>query len=144
MNKQNTTPLFHLAFPVNDLESTRKFYGSILNCKIGRELERWVDFDFFGHQITAHFASEDSTTPTNEVDGHKVPVRHFGAILEWSDWETLAARLSELDVEFLIKPYVRFKGEPGEQGTFFINDPSGNTLEFKSFRNKDMVFEKWR
>ena len=99
----------------------------------GRAAETWVDFDFFGHQISAHVAETATPPPTNQVDGDDVPVRHFGAVLPWEDWEALAARLSDASVEFLIEPRVRFEGQAGEQGTFFVLDPSGNALEFKTF-----------
>jgi extradiol dioxygenase family protein len=130
---------FHLAFPVRDLASTRAFYGDALGCTEGRSAERWVDFDFFGHQISAHIAPPDAVS-TNPVDGDNVPVRHFGAILQWDRWEALAERLRDRRVPFLIEPRVRFAGEVGEQGTFFVVDPSGNALEFKAFADPARVF----
>lgn len=135
-------PRFHLAFPVHDIERTRDFFVNALGCSVGREAERWIDFDFHGHQISAHLVDDNEAATTNAVDGKQVPVRHFGLILEWSDWEALADRLRTANVEFLIEPYARFKGEPGEQGTFFVLDPSGNALEFKTFRNDDDVFRR--
>lgn len=132
---------FHLAFPVTDIESTRRFYGEILGCAIGREAERWIDFDFFGHQLSAHVAEAEDATPRNEVDGDAVPVRHFGAVLPWPQWQALADKLRQRGIDFLIGPRVRFEGEPGEQGTFFIRDPSGNALEFKSFKNPERLFQ---
>lgn len=132
--------MFHLAFPVTDLPATRHFFAEVLGCAIGRTSDRWIDFNFDGHQITAHLVDEDQTSDTNPVDGKMVPVRHFGLILEWSRWEALADRLRAAKIEFLIKPYVRFEGEAGEQGTFFVKDPSGNALEFKSFRDMSQVF----
>ena len=139
MNKQ---PLFHLAFPVKDIETTISFYRDLLNCEIGRQDERWVDFDFFGHQLTAHLRPEEFGKPvaTNPVDDHEVPVRHFGAILPWKEWHNLAERLREADISFIIEPYIRFKGKPGEQATMFFEDPSGNALEFKAFKDESRVF----
>jgi len=134
-------PAFHLAFPVKDLASTRGFYETLLGCRVGRTAETWIDFDFFGHQISAHVKPEETALArTNAVDGDDVPVRHFGAILEWDDWQALADRLSAAGTRFIIEPHVRFKGEVGEQGTFFLLDPSGNALEFKSFRDMSRIF----
>jgi extradiol dioxygenase family protein len=132
---------FHLAFPVDDLEAARAFYNGLLACPIGREDPRWIDFDFFGHQITAHLA-ERSSAPTNEVDGDDVPVRHFGAILEWSAWHELAEHLRSSGAAFLIEPRIRFEGQVGEQATFFVRDPAGNALEFKSFKDPSRVFAR--
>jgi len=133
---------FHLAFPVKDIESTRRFYGEVLGCAMGREAPRWIDFDFFGHQLSAHVAENQETAASNDVDGDAVPVRHFGAVLPWPRWEALADKLRQHAVEFLIAPRIRFQGEPGEQGTFFIRDPSGNALEFKSFKEPERLFQK--
>jgi len=134
---------FHLAFPIRDIESTRWFYGKILGCEIGRETEKWIDFNFFGHQLSAHVSPEECTgRATSRVDGKDVPLRHFGIVLQWEDWEKLAGRLKNNNVEFLIEPGVRFAGKPGEQGTFFIIDGSGNGLEFKTFKNMDNLFAK--
>lgn len=133
---------FHLAFPVTELHNTRAFYAGVLGCKVGRESSRWIDFDFFGHQITAHLSEADTATGHNPVDGDAVPVRHFGAVLAWSAWEALAEKLTAADTQFLIAPRVRFAGEVGEQGTFFIKDPSGNALEFKSFRDPARMFAR--
>ena len=136
-------PSFHLAFPVDDLEATRSFYAGLLGCSTGRESDHWIDFNFFGHQITAHLAPEElAKTRTNAVDGKNVPVRHFGMILEWGNWEALAEKLKSAGIGFLIEPYVRFKGEPGEQATMFVQDPAGNGLEFKSFKQEESVFAK--
>ncbi|WP_235830305.1 VOC family protein [Algihabitans albus] len=136
-------PPFHLAFPVADLEATRRFYVELLGCDVGREAERWIDFDFFGHQISAHLKPEEVTrAQTNEVDGDQVPVRHFGAILEWSAWQALAARLEAAGTVFIVTPHVRFKGETGEQATMFFLDPSGNALEFKAFQDPDQIFAR--
>jgi hypothetical protein len=134
-------PRFHLAFPVKDLESTRHFYVDLLGCTVGRESTSWIDFDFFGHQITAHLSPQEArTVAVNPVDGDDVPVRHFGVILEWDAWRALAERLTHRAVPFVIPPHIRFKGEPGEQATMFITDPSGNALEFKSFQDPRRVF----
>lgn len=138
-------PPFHLAFPVRDLSATRAFYAGQLGCVVGREAERWIDFDFFGHQISAHLRPEalrPAGDPTNPVDGDAVPVRHFGAVLPWSRWEALGDRLKAEGVAFLIEPRIRFAGEVGEQGTFFLQDPSGNALEFKSFRDPSQLFAR--
>lgn len=137
------SPPFHLAFPVVDLATTRAFYGGVLGLAEGRSSERWVDYAFFGHQITAHLVSEAvARAATNPVDGDQVPVRHFGAVLPWDEWEALAERMRARGVAFLIEPHVRFRGEIGEQGTFFVQDPSGNALEFKSFRDRSKLFAR--
>ena len=135
-------PRFHLALPVTDLNETRVFYEQVLGCSPGREAARWVDLDFFGHQLVLHLVeSEDHpAVVTNAVDDHAVPAGHFGPVLEWSEWEALAARLRAQGVEFVIDPYLRFEGKAGEQGTFFVKDPSGNHLEFKTFRDISMLF----
>ena len=133
---------FHLAFPVSDLTQTKKFYTELLGCKIGREAPKWVDFDFFGHQISAHLKPEETSKITaNQVDGKSVPVRHFGVVLKWQDWHDLAERLKAHKVQFLIEPYIRFAGEVGEQATMFFFDPSGNALEFKSFKDISQLFK---
>jgi extradiol dioxygenase family protein len=138
-----TRPRFHLAFPVHDLDAARHFYGDILDCREGRAAERWVDFDFHGHQISAHLRPEEcNPAPCNEVDGKNVPVRHFGLILAWDEWQRLAARLRALNVAFVIEPGIRFAGQAGEQATMFLLDPSGNALEFKSFRDDRQVFAR--
>lgn len=135
--------LFHLAFPVNDLDEARHFYGQLLGCPEGRSSPNWIDFDLYGHQIVAHLApSECGSTATSNVDDHKVPVRHFGAILSIADWNVLAERLRSAGTQFVIEPYVRFKGEVGEQATMFFLDPSGNALEFKAFADINQVFAK--
>ena len=132
---------FHLAFPVRDLESTEAFYVDVLGARVGRRSDRWIDFDFWGHQISAHVRPEElRAAHTNQVDGDAVPVRHFGVVLSMDDWRTLASRLGERDVEFLIDPHVRFEGEVGEQATMFLRDPSGNALEFKAFADMDQLF----
>jgi hypothetical protein len=131
-----------LAFAVRDLAETRAFYADLLGCAVGRSSETWIDFDFFGHQITAHALGTARAPATNEVDGDDVPVPHFGAILAWERWEALATRLRAAGVAFRIEPHVRFRGEVGEQATLFLIDPSGNALEFKAFRDDASVFER--
>ena len=133
---------FHVAFPVNDLQATRQFFEEVLSCKIGRTAVKWIDFDLFGHQITAHLTEETIQEPAaNPVDGKQVPIKHFGVILEWNDWHQLAEQLKEKGVEFVIEPYVRFKGQTGEQATMFFLDPSGNALEFKAFKDDSHIFQ---
>lgn len=134
---------FHLAFPINNIAETKPFYRDLLGCTIGRETEKWVDFDFFGHQLSAHVKPEE-TAPiaANSVDGKNVPVRHFGVILPWEEWHALAEKL-EGHVTFIIPPYIRFKGEIGEQATMFFLDPSGNALEFKSFKDPSQIFRPY-
>ena len=134
-------PRFHLAFPVTDLAAARRFYGEFLGCPEGRSSEDWVDFDFFGHQIVAHrVGAAGMTDATSLVDGKRVPVRHFGVVLDLPAWEALAARFRAADVSFVIEPYVRFRGEPGEQATMFFLDPFGNALEFKAFADMNSLF----
>lgn len=134
---------FHLAFPVTNLETARAFYGDVLGCPEGRSSADWVDFDFYGHQIVAHLCvSMDSSSARSEVDGHGVPVRHFGMVLTMPDWEALASKLKALGTKFIIEPYTRFKGEPGEQATLFFLDPFGNAIEFKAFQNPQSLFAK--
>ena len=136
-------PRFHLAFPVIDLESTRTFYTRVLGCTLGRESNKWIDFNLYGHQIVAHYSPKECTRSNkNKVDGDKVPSRHFGVILSWDRWEALCLKIKNQKIIFMIKPKIRFKNLRGEQGTFFIQDPSGNVLEFKSFKDDSMVFEK--
>lgn len=136
-------PRFHLAFPVDDLAKARAFYGGLMGCAEGRASDAWVDFDFHGHQIVAHLAPEECTVAgRSEVDGHGVPVRHFGLILEWDQWEALAEKLRAAGTDFVIEPYVRFAGQPGEQATMFLLDPAGNALEFKAVRDEADIFAK--
>jgi len=135
-----TRPRFHLAFPVNDLEITRTFYVDILGAKVGREAERWIDFDFWGHQLSAHLVDTVADVASNTVDGEAVPARHFGVILSRANWRVLAARLQTLDTPFLIEPQTRFEGDVGEQSTMFLLDPSGNALEFKAYASDEQVF----
>jgi extradiol dioxygenase family protein len=136
-------PRFHLAFPVTDLDAARRFYGEFLGCAEGRSSAEWVDFDFHGHQIVAHkVAVTQMADATSLVDGRHVPVRHFGVILDLPAWEALAARLEAGGTKFIVEPYVRFKGLPGEQATMFFLDPFGNALEFKAFADIDLLFAK--
>lgn len=136
---------FHIAFPVDDLQAARHFYGTVLGLPEGRSAEHWIDFDLFGHQIVAHYkprsAAKDAVH-SNPVDGHDVPVPHFGVVLTQSDWEALADRLKSAGVSFVIEPYTRFKGEVGEQSTMFFLDPAGNALEFKAFADLGQLFAK--
>lgn len=133
---------FHLAIPVNNLEQVHEFYANLLGCKIGRTSNRWIDFDFFGHQLTAHLVDNLDSAATNAVDGKQVPVRHFGVVLEWDHWHELAEQLGSAGVKWVIEPGIRFQGQPGEQATFFLLDPAGNALEFKSFKDDAMIFAK--
>jgi len=133
--------LFHLAFPVDDLEAARKFYGGILECAEGRSTDAWIDFNLYGHQIVTHLAPDSAgVRTTNHVDADHVPVPHFGIVLPMEEWQILADRLRSRGVEFIIEPKIRFAGEVGEQATMFFLDPSGNALEFKGFRDFTQVF----
>ncbi|WP_271405258.1 VOC family protein [Tenacibaculum soleae] len=135
---------FHLAIPVQNLEKCRIFYNDILQCKEGRSSDHWVDFNFFGHQLVIH--QKENYTPTksitNPVDGHDVPVPHFGVVLKWDDWITLSERLKTYNIKFIIAPTIRFKGLIGEQATMFFNDPENNALEFKAFKDRSQLFAK--
>lgn len=134
---------FHLAIPVHDLEAAAQFYCGLLGCGVGRNDSRWTDLDFFGHQVTLHLVENMDRKPgTNSVDGDDVPARHFGVILDMSDWQALAARLQQADTAFVIEPRTRFQGEVGEQATMFLLDPSGNALEFKSFSDPARIFAR--
>lgn len=138
-----TMPPFHLAFPVHDLSAARAFYGGLLGCPEGRSSPDWIDFNFYGHQIVAHLAPDEcANSALSQVDGHGVPVRHFGAVLSIPQWEALAAKLKAAGTEFVIEPYIRFKGEPGEQATMFFRDPSGNAVEIKAFASLESLFAK--
>ena len=138
----NNIPLFHLAFPVFNLDKTREFYTKVLECKVGRTSSKWIDFNFFGHQITAHLIQNNNSNSdiSNEVDGKKVPIRHFGLIMDWNNWHNIRDKLISNNVQFIIEPYIRFEGEIGEQATLFFSDPSSNFIELKSFKNKEMIF----
>lgn len=134
---------FHLAFPVHDLAAARAFYGDTLGCTEGRSAATWIDFDLFGHQIVAHLdPAAEPVAVANPVDGHDVPVPHFGVVLTMAEWDGLAERLRAAGMRFGIEPHIRFVGQPGEQATMFFCDPSGNALEFKAFANDEMIFAK--
>ena len=133
---------FHLAFPVHDLTEAKEFYTKVLGCTLGRSSEHWIDFNLFGHQVVAHLNLDElAKTKASNVDDKEVPVRHFGIILEWEKWHQFSTELKDKGVEFIIEPYIRFKGEIGEQATMFFLDPSGNALEFKSFKDPEMIFK---
>lgn len=133
---------FHLAFPVDNLEKTREFYTKILGCKEGRSSDRWIDFDMYGHQVVAHLVDSVDSVETNPVDGNDVPASHFGVILESEQWTKLSKNLRDSNIEFIIEPHTRFRGESGEQSTMFFLDPCGNALEFKAFKSDEMIFAK--
>ena len=134
---------FHLAIPVTDLEAARAFYCGLLGLETGRTASRWIDLNFYGHQVTLHLVDDsDAAVAKNPVDGDDVPARHFGVILDRNDWQRLADRLTAEGVQFVIEPRIRFQGEVGEQATMFFLDPSGNALEFKSFSNKTQLFAR--
>lgn len=134
---------FHLAIPVDDLAKARSFYGDLLGCHEGRSSEHWIDWDFYGHQLVTHVAPDRLLPPvTNPVDGHDVPVPHFGVVLDMDSWQALADKVRAAGLAFVIEPYVRFKGKPGEQATMFFYDPAGNALEFKAFADISQLFAK--
>jgi extradiol dioxygenase family protein len=134
---------FHIAFPVDDLAAARHFYGEVLGCPEGRSSEQWIDFNLFGHQIVAHLKPKDGgKLHSNPVDGHDVPVPHFGVVLTKAEWQALAERVRNAGVPFVIEPYTRFAGEVGEQSTMFFLDPAGTALEFKAFEDLDSLFAK--
>ena len=134
---------FHLAIPVHDLASARAFYGDLLGCGVGRDAPEWVDFNFFGHQLSVHLSKEAvHSIAANSVDGKSVPIRHFGIVLPWDDWQILADRMTGLNIDFIIAPTIRFKGKVGEQATMFFSDPSGNALEFKAFKDISRLFAR--
>lgn len=132
---------FHLAFRIDEIEATRAFYAGLLQCQTGRETDNWIDFDFFGHQISGHIGPRPEIVLQTLVAGIEVPLAHFGAVLDWDLWHDLAKRLSDQKADFAIAPQIRFAGEPGEQATFFVRDPSGNALEFKAFRDPAGMFD---
>jgi len=136
---KSLTP-FHLAIPVHNIKEAKKFYGFLLNCKQGRSSETWIDYNFFGHQLVVHLDVKMKPKSFNSVDGQNVPVPHFGIVLYWEDWELMREKLEKLNIDFIVKPYIRFKGKIGEQATMFFLDPSGNALEFKAFKNIDQLF----
>lgn len=131
---------FHLAFPVDDLAAARAFWGGVMGCPEGRSSDHWIDFDFYGHQIVTHLTPAASGETANPVDGHNVPVPHFGIVLGMEEWKALAARLTDAGVEFAIAPYIRFEGQPGEQATMFFRDPAGNAVEMKAFADRSKLF----
>ena len=133
---------FHLAIPVNNLEICRVFYREILDCKEGRSSDHWVDFNFFGHQLVLHYKENISEEITNSVDGKEVPIPHYGVVLEMDIFNSFSEKLKKEKINFIIEPYIRFKGQPSEQATMFFKDPSGNVLEFKAFKNIDQLFVK--
>ena len=134
-------PRFHLAFPVRDLDATRAFYCDMLGARVGRSASRWIDFDFWGHQVSAHLVDDAAAAvPTNPVDGDEIPSRHFGVILPWDAWHETVERLRTRGARFLVEPRIRFAGMPGEQATAFVLDPSDNAIELKSFRDDSAVF----
>lgn len=144
MSATTTLTPFHIAFPVHDLAQARSFYGELLGCPEGRSSDTWIDFDLYGHQIVAHYSSDATAAGAceNPVDGHNVPVPHFGVVLEWNAWQELAEKMKAAGTKFVIEPYVRFEGEVGEQATMFFLDPSGNALEFKAFKDMSQLFAK--
>jgi len=143
-DRANGLTPFHVAFPVHDIAEARRFYGGVLGCPEGRSAESWVDFNLFGHQIVAHYkpGGQGAKPHHNPVDGHDVPVPHFGVVLAMPQWQALAARLEDAGISFVIPPHIRFKGATGEQATMFFLDPSGNALEFKAFADPSMLFAK--
>ena len=132
---------FHLAIPVSNLEKSRHFYKDILGCSLGRSSDEWIDFNFFEHQLVIHKSNSIQEKIYNSVDGHDVPIPHFGVILDWEQWHKFSNRIKN-EIEFVIEPYIRFKGQTGEQATMFFLDPDNNALEFKAFKNDKMIFEK--
>jgi extradiol dioxygenase family protein len=132
---------FHLAIPVNDLQQARSFYGDLLGCEQGRSSDHWIDWNLYGHQLVTHLVAQMPSAPAhNEVDQHAVPVPHFGVVLPMDEWHALAERLTAAGVAFVVEPYIRFKGQVGEQATMFFLDPAGNALEFKAFASLDQLF----
>lgn len=141
MSEVKKMPAFHLAVPVDDLAKAEAFYAGLLACSKGRSSEKWIDWNFFGHQLVTHLVAEMPSKPKpNSVDDKSVPVPHFGVVLDMSDWQSLADRLIKEEQVFIIDPYIRFRGQTGEQGTFFLLDPAGNALEFKGFADQSQVF----
>jgi len=132
--------LFHLAYHVTNLDEAREFYGNVLKCNEGRSTQTWVDFDFFGHQISLHLGKPFETTNTGKVGDHMVPMPHLGVVLPMDDWKALADNLQQAGIEFVLEPHVRFQGEPGEQATMFFRDPSGNPIEVKGFKDFESVY----
>ncbi|MEO9533515.1 MAG: VOC family protein [Crocinitomicaceae bacterium] len=141
----NTISPFHVAVPIYDLQEAKEFYLNCFKCEVGRTSDHWIDLNLYGHQFVLHLRprpEKEDQSHFNEVDGKSVPVPHYGVVLEWKQWEELAARVKSLGIDFVIEPYIRFKGEVGEQATMFFLDPSGNALEFKAFRNQEELFAR--
>ena len=134
--------LFHLAIPVSDLDRANDFYVNILGCSKGRSSTKWIDFNFYGHQLVCHEVKRSVNKNSNDVDGNNIPVPHFGIILDWDQFQKLSANLQSKNINFIIEPTIRFKGKVGEQAIMFLKDPSDNAIEFKSFRNNDEIFKK--
>ena len=134
--------LFHLAIPVSDLDSANDFYMNILGCSKGRSSTKWIDFNFYGHQLVCHEVKRSVNKNSNDVDGNNIPVPHFGIILDWDQFQKLSTNLQSKNINFIIEPTIRFKGKVGEQAIMFLKDPSDNAIEFKSFRNNDEIFKK--
>lgn len=134
--------LFHLAIPVSDLDRANDFYVNMLGCSKGRSSTKWIDFNFYGHQLVCHEVKKSVNKNSNDVDGNNVPVPHFGIILGWDQFQNLSANLQSKNINFIIEPTIRFKGKVGEQAIMFLKDPSDNAIEFKSFRNNDEIFKK--
>jgi len=132
---------FHLAIPVSNLQKSKNFYINILGCTIGRSSDKWIDLNFFKHQLVLHLSEKMISSNSNEVDNKKIPIPHFGVILEWNQWQMLSKKI-ENKISFIVKPYIRFKGQIGEQATMFFLDPDNNALEFKSFKDDKMIFKK--
>ncbi|WP_370513767.1 VOC family protein [Erythrobacter sp. EC-HK427] len=135
-------PPFHLAFPVDDLDAARAFWGGVMGCAEGRSSDHWIDFDFYGHQIVAHLSGAAGDRASNAVDGHDVPVPHFGVVLDMAQWQELAGRLAAAGTRFVMEPTIRFKGQAGEQATMFFRDPAGNAIEMKAFADRAQLFAK--
>ena len=133
--------LFHLAIPVSDLDSANDFYINVLGCSKGRSSSKWIDFNFYGHQLVCHEVKKSVNKDSNDVDGNNIPVPHFGIILEWNQFQKLSADLQSKNINFIIEPTIRFKGKVGEQAIMFLHDPSGNAIEFKSFKNEEDIFK---
>ena len=133
--------LFHLAIPVSDLDAANDFYSNVLGCSKGRSSTKWMDFNFYGHQLVCHEVKKSVNKDSNDVDGNNIPVPHFGIILEWNQFQKLSADLQSKNINFIIEPTIRFKGKVGEQAIMFLHDPSGNAIEFKSFKNEEDIFK---
>ena len=134
--------LFHLAIPVSDLDRANDFYVNMLGCSKGRSSTKWIDFNFYGHQLVCHEVKKSVNKNSNDVDGNNIPVPHFGIILDWDQFQKLSTNLQSKNINFIIEPTIRFKGKVGEQAIMFLKDPSDNAIEFKSFRNNDEIFKK--